>query len=315
MAQRNYVHRRNHKERSQPEHRKRVGLLEKHKDYVERARAHHAKRDKLHRLEQKAAERNRDEFYLGMISGKTQAGVHVASRGNEPLDNDVVALLKTQDAAYVRRQRATERKRYRALVEQIAPRVPGVRLAWLQKKPELVTALRRAELLGDAVGADGPRGGRVGKQERVTGFGKRTVWVDDEDEARAYAAKRKRAKQGDGVVAKGHGLAEDAGDARADAERTGERQLAVKIRELATRQRRMDALDAAADKLDVVRNLMRTRGAHAVPKKHTQKLKSAVARDGARVTAHGLVVTGSDDEDAAAEQTKKQYKWSNERRK
>jgi transcription initiation factor TFIID subunit TAF12 len=70
---RNSIHRRNHKERSQPAHRTRLGFLEKHKDYVKRARDYHSKQDRLRRLRQKAAERNKDEFYFGMVKEKTQA--------------------------------------------------------------------------------------------------------------------------------------------------------------------------------------------------------------------------------------------------
>lgn len=177
MALRNYIQRRNHKERSQPTNRKRFGLLEKHKDYVERARDHHVKRDKLKRMRQKAADKNPDEFYHGMLSSRTERGVHVASRGNEALANDVVALLKTQDAGYLRKQLATERKQLDNLVAQIAPRVPGMRIAWLDKKPERLDALRRADLLGSI--------GQSGKQAtdgRVGGFGKKTVWVEDDSE-------------------------------------------------------------------------------------------------------------------------------------
>lgn len=183
MALRNYVQRRNHKERSQPEHRKRLGLLEKHKDYVERARAHHIKRDKLKRLREKAANKNEDEFYTGMIGTKTEGGVHVSSRGNKALPNDVVALLKTQDAGYLRKQLVTERKRIAALVEQLAPRVPGMRTEWLERKPEFVTTLRRAELLGEA-SAQGSKPGKA--NARVQGFGQKTVWVDDVDECMCF---------------------------------------------------------------------------------------------------------------------------------
>lgn len=175
MALRNYVQRRNHKERSQPQHRKHLGLLEKHKDYVERARAHHIKRDKLQRLRQKAADRNQDEFYTGMIGKKTERGVHIDSRGNRPLENDVVSLLKTQDAGYLRKQLASERKKYKALVDELAPRVPGMRIALLQKKPDLANALRRAKLLGEKHTSSKT-------QDRVQGAGKKTKWVDSTEE-------------------------------------------------------------------------------------------------------------------------------------
>jgi hypothetical protein len=69
---RNSLHRRNHKERSQLSHRTRLGFLEKHKDYVLRARDYHSKKDRIQRLRQKAADRNKDEFYFGMNKQKTK---------------------------------------------------------------------------------------------------------------------------------------------------------------------------------------------------------------------------------------------------
>ena len=68
---RNSLHRRNHKERSQLAHRSKLGILEKHKDYVQRARDYHSKQDRLNHLRQKAAERNQDEFYFSMVKEKT----------------------------------------------------------------------------------------------------------------------------------------------------------------------------------------------------------------------------------------------------
>ena len=72
---RNSIHRRNHKERSQLAHRAKLGLLEKHADYVKRARDYHSKQDRLTRLKQKAAERNKDEFYFSMSREKTRVFV------------------------------------------------------------------------------------------------------------------------------------------------------------------------------------------------------------------------------------------------
>lgn len=69
---RNSLHRRNHKERGQLAHRSKLGILEKHKDYVLRAKDYHSKQDRLTRLKQKAADRNKDEFYFSMHKQKTE---------------------------------------------------------------------------------------------------------------------------------------------------------------------------------------------------------------------------------------------------
>lgn len=61
---------REHRERAQPAARARLGLLEKHKDYVIRARDHHRKRDTLKALRIRAANRNPDEFHFGMIKSR-----------------------------------------------------------------------------------------------------------------------------------------------------------------------------------------------------------------------------------------------------
>ena len=63
---RNAVMRREHLERSQPKARKRLGLLEKHKDYVKRARNYSSKEKRIKSMKLKAALRNPDEFYFKM---------------------------------------------------------------------------------------------------------------------------------------------------------------------------------------------------------------------------------------------------------
>lgn len=96
--------RKNHKERGQLDSRKRLGLLEKHKDYVHRARDYSSKQARIKKLREKAAFRNKDEFYWGMVKGKTQNGVALGDRGNVALSSETVKLLKTQDVRYVRHQ-------------------------------------------------------------------------------------------------------------------------------------------------------------------------------------------------------------------
>ncbi|KIK30314.1 hypothetical protein PISMIDRAFT_58857, partial [Pisolithus microcarpus 441] len=98
---------RSHKERGQLAHRARFGLLEKHKDYVLRARDYHAKQERINRLRRKAADRNKDEFYFAMNKERTVEGVHIQERGNKPMPMDMVKLLKTQDEGYIRTMRAT----------------------------------------------------------------------------------------------------------------------------------------------------------------------------------------------------------------
>ncbi|KAH8080205.1 small-subunit processome [Filobasidium floriforme] len=117
---RNSVHRRNHKERAQPLARAKLGLLEKKKDYVLRARDYKSKKERLKRLREKAAFRNKDEFYWGMIKAKTQGGVHVQERSSSnTLGVDEVKLLKSQDAGYVRLAIAKDESKITALKTQL----------------------------------------------------------------------------------------------------------------------------------------------------------------------------------------------------
>ncbi|KAI4282360.1 MAG: hypothetical protein L6R38_002986 [Xanthoria sp. 2 TBL-2021] len=102
-SMRNAVQRRNHKERAQPAHREKWGLLEKHKDYSLRAKDYNEKKKRLKILREKAAERNPDEFSYSMLSSKTDKhGRKIQDRGNVSLSQDAVKLLKTQDAGYIR---------------------------------------------------------------------------------------------------------------------------------------------------------------------------------------------------------------------
>ncbi|KAK0560274.1 hypothetical protein OC844_003869 [Tilletia horrida] len=210
MALRNVIQRRNHKERSQPSHRKKLGLLEKHKDYVQRAKDHHEKRDRLKRLREKAEMRNKDEFYFGMIRSRTSEGVHVQERGAPVLDNDTALVLKTQDAGYLRNKIKDERKQIDTLIKEISPALPDLRAAWIDEKDGRKEALEEAGLLGaiassskeksKAKAKDDPnspaaRGSARNLRQAVESgaslgkAGKRTVWCDDVKEVKAYKAK------------------------------------------------------------------------------------------------------------------------------
>lgn len=115
---RNAVKRITHKERAQPSNRQRFGLLEKHGDYVERARDYKNKQNYLKNLRKKAAERNPDEFYFKMNSSRVKNGVHEKVE-NKSLDTDTVRLLKTQDAGYIAHKKTIDDRKIEKLRENL----------------------------------------------------------------------------------------------------------------------------------------------------------------------------------------------------
>jgi U3 small nucleolar RNA-associated protein 11 len=132
-SMRNAVQRRNHKERAQPLERQKWGLLEKHKDYSKRAKDHNEKKRKLGLLKAKAADRNEDEFYFGMMNSTTKNGIKVAKRhadnsggGGKSLNMDVVKLMKTQDVAYLRTVLQSTKKEIARLEQEVIAGDKGV---------------------------------------------------------------------------------------------------------------------------------------------------------------------------------------------
>ncbi|KAI9188449.1 hypothetical protein H9P43_002840 [Blastocladiella emersonii ATCC 22665] len=110
--------RRTHRERAQPAARAKLGLLEKHKDYVLRARNFHSKEKRILSMQKKARLRNPDEFYHAMEKSKTKDGVHIVER-NEKFSADFLKLLKTQDKGYVANQRNVNVKKIEKLQSEL----------------------------------------------------------------------------------------------------------------------------------------------------------------------------------------------------
>ncbi|KAL1901903.1 hypothetical protein Sste5346_001608 [Sporothrix stenoceras] len=136
-SMRNAIQRRSHRERAQPLERKRLGLLEKHKDYSLRAKDWNKKKATLQSLREKAAARNEDEFSYKMITRGSGPGTTLSrgsdqkrdrhwtgtvdgDRGNKALPVDAVRLLKTQDVGYLRTVRSVLVKEVAQLEERAA---------------------------------------------------------------------------------------------------------------------------------------------------------------------------------------------------
>ena len=118
----NAYHAPKHLERAQPLKRTHHhGLLEKHTDYVLRARAYHKKQARITALQQRARGKNEDEFYKAMIYSRLKDGRHVQVKKerNEVFDGDVLKVLKSQDLEYVRVQSQINRKRIEKLYDQL----------------------------------------------------------------------------------------------------------------------------------------------------------------------------------------------------
>src|SRR5690606_9272465 len=71
-------------------------------------------------MQTKADNRNQKEFHYKMLSTQTKDGIIIASRGNEALSNAAVALLKTQDANYLRLKSSEERKKIEKLEQELS---------------------------------------------------------------------------------------------------------------------------------------------------------------------------------------------------
>ncbi|KAK3265845.1 U3 small nucleolar RNA-associated protein 11 [Cymbomonas tetramitiformis] len=119
-AFKNAVKRKTHKERSQPSHRRKHGLLEKHKDYVLRARDYHEKEKRVKNLKEKAENRNPDEFYFAMEKQKTVDGIHQARQEEDSKHSQQeLLLMKTQDMKYVQNKGVSDKKRAERLKESL----------------------------------------------------------------------------------------------------------------------------------------------------------------------------------------------------
>lgn len=134
------VQKKQHRERSQVNERSKFGFLEKHKDYVKRARDYHKKQNTLKVLRSKVTARNPDEYYHAMNSKKIGAdGMLVTQRYADDgvLTTDQVKLLKTQDTNYVRTLRLSEMKKSEKLRNDVMFHASGKHTVFVDDQDQL----------------------------------------------------------------------------------------------------------------------------------------------------------------------------------
>jgi len=114
------VGKRTYRERAQPASRSHLGLLEKKKDYRQRAKDYKSKKRRLQTLQEKVGFRNKDEFYNAMVKRKTTGGVHERlTQGGREYTNEEIRLMKSQDVKYLQMKESIDRKKIGRLQSQM----------------------------------------------------------------------------------------------------------------------------------------------------------------------------------------------------
>lgn len=101
--------------------RQHLGQLEKKKDYKLRASQNEKKRETLKFLNQKALERNPDEFYFHMVKSKTKNGIHFdkSEEQDDEANESQQKLMRTQNLKYVTHKLNIEHKKIEKLLADL----------------------------------------------------------------------------------------------------------------------------------------------------------------------------------------------------
>jgi len=93
-----------------PESKKKLGLLEKKKDFKERSRDYRQKQEKLRKIKLQVAFKNPDEYNMKMKKLKRVPGGHIPIDTEEP-SKEVVLNIKDQDMKYLLMKKSIESKK------------------------------------------------------------------------------------------------------------------------------------------------------------------------------------------------------------
>ncbi|XP_074598315.1 putative U3 small nucleolar RNA-associated protein 11 isoform X2 [Brevipalpus obovatus] len=111
LAKSNKAFQRLHRERHQPEARKKFGFLEKKKDYKKRALDYQKKQKTLKTLREKVANKNPDEFHFHMLNSQLIEGRHFEKRK----DSDDVKAIEAHNRKYLHWRRSIDLKKIEKL--------------------------------------------------------------------------------------------------------------------------------------------------------------------------------------------------------
>lgn len=120
-----HLKRKEHKERTQPAARRHLGQLEKHKDHVIRSKKRKVKVQRLLQLKRAAAQRNPDEFDIGMTkavmdvaSGRMKARRKLLTPEGRLSDMKQAMSLNTRNVQYLEHKAQSDYHRARELLEE-----------------------------------------------------------------------------------------------------------------------------------------------------------------------------------------------------